>query len=250
MKHTKPHNNWFAEWFDSDYYHILYQHRDDSEAESFINTLSEHLKLPKKSNVLDLACGKGRHSIQINELGYNVLGLDLSKESIQFAKQFENKQLHFTTGDMRALPYSNHFDLVLNLFTSFGYFLEENDNLLAIQSIAKVLKEGGRLVLDYLNTAKVSAMLPQTNTIIRDNIQFKTEKFIEDEFIVKSINFENNDQSHHFQEFVRRIDLEKFKRYFNSCGLELIETFGDYQLNEFDEQQSERLILIAEKRSQ
>ncbi|MEX2379916.1 MAG: class I SAM-dependent methyltransferase [Vicingaceae bacterium] len=247
MKKTENNTNWFAEWFDSDFYHILYQHRDHSEAEAFINQVTRHLALPENATVMDLACGKGRHSIQLNELGFDVLGLDLSKESIQFAKQFENDNLHFTTGDMRQLDFSNQFDLVLNLFTSFGYFHEENDNLLVIESIAKVLKEGGKLVLDYLNTVKVSAKLPQSEEIVRKNTTFNTHKFVEGDFIVKDISFESEGKVQKFQEYVRRIDLQKFKTYFQRCGLELQETFGDYHLNDFDEKKSERLILIAQK---
>jgi SAM-dependent methyltransferase len=247
MKNNKTHNNWFAEWFDSDFYHILYEHRDNSEAEAFINQITQHLVLPKQASVLDLACGKGRHSIQLNELGFDVIGLDLSRESIQFAKQFKNDSLHFTTGDMRHLKFTNRFDLVLNLFTSFGYFHEENDNLLVIESIAQVLKEGGKLVLDYLNTAKVSAQLPQSEEIVRKNITFNVHKFVEEDFIVKNINFKSDGKAFSFQEYVRRIDLQKFKAYFKQCGLELIETFGDYHLNPFDEKQSDRLILIAQK---
>lgn len=247
MKNINTKNNWFAEWFNSHFYHILYQHRDNSEAEAFINLITQHLALPKQASVLDLACGKGRHSIQLNELGFDVLGLDLSKESIQFAKQFENDNLHFTTGDMRHLNYSNRFDLVFNLFTSFGYFLEENDNLLVIKSIENVLKKGGKLVLDYLNTAKVSANLPQIEEIVRENTTFNIHKFIEGDFIVKDISFKSEGKVQKFQEYVRRIDVQKFNDYFQRCGLELQETFGDYHLNAFDEKKSERLILIAQK---
>jgi len=247
MKVPKSNKNWFAEWFDSDYYHILYQHRDHSEAETFIRNLSEYLALPEDTKVLDLACGKGRHSIQLNELGYNVTGLDLSKESIQFAKQFENNKLHFTNGDMRKLNFKEKFDLVFNLFTSFGYFHEETDNLKVIKSIADTLKPKGKLVLDYLNTSRVIKNLPQSESVNVGNINFQVKKELIDQFIVKNIHFEDKSEHHNYQEFVRVIDLKKFKTYFKQSGLELIETFGDYYLNSFDETNSERLILVAQK---
>ena len=117
----KETDNWFASWFDTPYYHILYKERDDHEAEFFMNSLTSFLKLPKKAEILDLACGKGRHAIYLNELGYDVTGIDLSAASIEFAKKFETDKLHFAIHDM-SISYPKKFDAVFNLFTSFGYF--------------------------------------------------------------------------------------------------------------------------------
>ena len=79
---------WFATWFETDYYHTLYKYRDKAEAEHFIEHLIEELNAEKGSKVLDLACGKGRHSITLHELGMDVLGADLSSNSIGMAQQF------------------------------------------------------------------------------------------------------------------------------------------------------------------
>ena len=113
---------WFEEWFDTPYYHILYSNRDYREAENFLNLLTAFLKLEKKSSIIDLACGKGRHSIYLNKLGYKVLGLDLSEQSISYDKKFENESLEFRVHDMRNRIESEPVDSVFNLFTSFVYF--------------------------------------------------------------------------------------------------------------------------------
>ena len=113
----KETDNWYASWFDTPYYHILYQERDDKEAELFMDALTSFLKLSKKAEILDLACGKGRHAKYLNELGYDVTGIDLSPSSIEFAKTLENKRLHFAVHDM-CLPYPKKFDAIFNLFTS------------------------------------------------------------------------------------------------------------------------------------
>ena len=89
----KTQKDWFVSWFDTPYYHILYKHRDDTEAQLFMKNLIKTLEFSKKQLLLDLACGKGRHSIYLNALGYNVIGADLSKNSIAHAKQFENERL-------------------------------------------------------------------------------------------------------------------------------------------------------------
>jgi 2-polyprenyl-3-methyl-5-hydroxy-6-metoxy-1,4-benzoquinol methylase len=131
---------WFEAWFDTSYYHSLYKNRDEIEAKKFIENLVHFLKLKNGQPVLDLACGKGRHSITLNELGLNVLGVDLSKNSIESAKNSENETLKFDIHDMRENLSSNSFDVVFNLFTSFGYFDNLTDNSKVIKYISKMLK--------------------------------------------------------------------------------------------------------------
>lgn len=241
-------DSWFENWFDSPFYHILYNHRNTSEAEYFINNLFGFLNEKEKARVLDLACGKGRHARQVKDLGYDVVGIDLSNESIKDAKQYEDDNLHFETGDMRELPFSNHFDVVLNLFTSFGYFKKEGDNVKVISSVAESLKTGGTLVLDYLNVNKVKDKLPQVQEIQREDILFKVNKSIKDGFIVKDIEFNYNSKEYAFQEFVKLIDLNKFKEILELNKLKISAVFGDYGLNAFDAEHSDRLILIAKKK--
>ena len=84
---------WFADWFNSPYYHILYENRNEIEAQHFIDNLIIHLEIKKKSRLIDIACGKGRHATYFNNLGFDVVGLDLSENSIAIAKQNENKRL-------------------------------------------------------------------------------------------------------------------------------------------------------------
>ena len=120
--------NWFESWFDTSYYHTLYKNRDNKEAERFIGNLVDYIQLPPHSRVLDLACGKGRHSITLFTHGYEVLGVDLSPQSIDHAEYFSNEQLQFRVHDMREVIPGERFDGVFNLFTSFGYFDSSEDN--------------------------------------------------------------------------------------------------------------------------
>ena len=130
----KEKDNWYASWFNTPYYHILYKDRNHREAALFMNQLTEFLSLKPKDTILDLSCGKGRHAKYLYKQGFDVTGVDLSEESIQHAKQYEKPGLHFEVHDM-CLPYSKQFDAVFNLFTSFGYFENEEDNLRTIKSI-------------------------------------------------------------------------------------------------------------------
>lgn len=238
---------WFATWFNTPFYHVLYNNRNFDEAEDFIQNLMLHLDLPKDSNVMDLACGKGRHSVFLNKLGYDVTGLDLSENSINSAKAFENERLRFDVHDMREVYKENAFDLIVNLFTSFGYFLDPNDQIQVFQSIYDQLREGGTFVMDYLNVEKAILELVPNEIKTINGIDFHIQKKVENGFIQKDINFNSEDEDYHFQEFVKVIRLEDFKKIALSIGFELVDYFGDYQLNDFEKGISPRLILVFKK---
>ena len=235
--------NWYTSWFDSPYYHVLYKNRDDKEAGLFMKNLTSYLKLSPNSTILDLACGKGRHSKYLNQLGYQVTGVDLSPQSIAYAKKFENKNLFFDEHDM-SKTYPKQFDAVFNLFTSFGYFENEEDNLKTIKSIKSELKPNGFGVIDFLNSDYVKKNLVPSEIKIVDGVTFFIKRELKDDYILKNINFKHNNQEFNFTEKVKAISLLDFKDYFMEAGVNLKYCFGDYQLNEFNKDTSGRLILI------
>lgn len=238
---------WFAKWFDTPFYHILYKSRSYQEAQTFIDNLEGYLKFKDSDKVLDLACGKGRHSIYLNKKGYDVVGVDLSQNNIEAARAFENDRLHFEVHDMREVFRKEGFDYVLNLFTSFGYFEDDNDNQKAIQAVSDNLKKGGILVLDYMNSTKAIKNLSKYYEKEVDGIKFIITKSIEGDFIIKNIDFEFDSKKYHFQEKVKTLNFDDFQRYFTASGLVCKTTFGNYQLQPFDIEKSDRMIFIAQK---
>lgn len=239
-------SNWFSDWFDSQYYHILYQHRDQDEANSFIDQLTQHLKPASDAKVLDLACGKGRHSIYLNRKGLNVIGVDLSGESIRYAQQFENADLKFLVGDMRE-PLSEKFDFIFNLFTSFGYFDDRNDDIRVLKAVHQMLEDDGTFVLDFFNTQKIVADIVPEAKKEAGGIQFDISKAVKEGRIVKDIRFRDNGMDYHFTERVSAIYLEDFKGYFQKAGFEMINVWGSYDLSAYDSQQSSRMIFCLKK---
>lgn len=239
---------WFESWFDTPYYHMLYNNRDYTEAENFITKLTQELAIPQSSKIIDLACGKGRHSVFLNKLGYNVLGLDLSKQSIDFDRQFENETLVFKVHDMRNAIDSEPVDAVFNLFTSFGYFDHEEDDKRVFQSVADALKKGGFFVLDYLNEEYVRKVLVPESTVHREGIDFMISKKIEGRHIIKDIRFESEGKPYHFFEKVKLHTLETIEKYASECGLERIKIWGDYQLYDFEKEISPRCINLFKKK--
>jgi SAM-dependent methyltransferase len=240
--------NWFESWFDSPYYHILYRHRDEEEARLFIDRLLEYLGLPGGASVLDLACGRGRHSLYLNSKGAEVTGIDLSESNIRYASTFATPSLSFYVQDMRRIFRTNYFDVVLNLFTSFGYFERDLDNFHVVESATKALKKGGYLVIDFLNSGKVLQTLREQEIQVLESITFHINRRMEEGFIVKSISFEDKGREYRFQEKVKALTLDDFRIYFEKSGLELVDTFGEYALEPFRPESSGRLIMIAKKK--
>ncbi len=238
---------WFENWFDSPYYHVLYKNRSFNEAELFIDNLINYLQINSDSKFLDAGCGKGRHSIYLNKKGYNVVGIDLSQASITCASQSNNERLQFFVEDMRKTDRINQFDYVLNLFTSFGYFENERDNFSTINCLGKALKPKGIFILDFMNAQKEIANLILHEKKIIEGIEFKISRSIENNFIVKQINFSDKGQEYNFQERVKALHLDDFRKYFDDNKLKILHLLGNYNLDEFNPVSSNRLIIIAQK---
>lgn len=240
---TKHKKQWYASWFDTPFYHILYKDRDHDEAQSFMDTLTHYLNLPENGKILDLACGKGRHSMYLNTLGYDVTGVDLSENSIKFAKQFENETLHFQVHDM-CQPFNQTFDAVFNLFTSFGYFEKDEDNLNTIKAIKENLNEYGFGVIDFMNCDFiVNNLIPEEIKTI-ENIEFHLKRYEKDGYILKDIEFVHEGIAFAFQERVKAFRLKDFEILFEKADVHLLDVFGDYKLHKFDKNSSERLVMI------
>lgn len=238
---------WFSSWFDTPYYHILYKNRDYSEASLFIDNITEFLKLKSHAVCWDLCCGKGRHSIYLNSKGYYVEGTDLSMQSIEEAGKSANDTLQFYQHDMRKLFRTNYFDVVFNLFTSFGYFERREDDLHVFDAVQKALKPGGLFVFDYLNSGYVKKIIVPQDTKTMEGIDFSISKRIEQNTIIKGINFTDRGKSFHYEERVKLFDRQYFENLAKDCRLNILNTFGNYQLQDFDPETSPRLILIMQK---
>lgn len=238
---------WFAEWFDTTYYHTLYKNRDEEEAANFISRLIDNLKLPKSAYLLDLACGKGRHSITLNQLGYTVKGVDLSPNSIAEASKSSNEQLTFAVQDMRQAIPNEKFDAIFNLFTSFGYFDSIDDNIRVVQAMNSMLNENGILVIDFMNATKVIDSLVLEEEKIIDGIEFHIERKYDGQHIFKFIHIKDGESVFDYSERVQALKQVDFEKLLTENGFEILRNFGDFNLNPFQEKSSDRLIIIAKK---
>src|ERR1035437_7401339 len=243
---TKP---WFKDWFNSPYYHQLYFERDEAEAAKFINKLIEYLKPLPGSFMLDIACGKGRHSRRLASKGFNVTGIDLSPYSIQEARKYESENLQFFEHVMRLPFYINYFDYAFNFFTSFGYFNTRREHDNSIRTIAQSLKPNGIFVLDYLNVHYAEDHLVHTSEKQIDDVNYYITKWFDETHFYKKIVIEdeNLEEPLEYTEKVAKFSVEDFTEMFAYQGLQIQEVFGDYLFNDYDVKKSPRLILIATK---
>ncbi len=234
---------WFENWFDTSFYHILYDYRNDDEAKLFMNNLIGFLNLSTGDKILDLPCGKGRHSLFLHSQGFDTTGADLSVNSIEHAQQFQKEGLSFEIHDMRN-PIKGKYDSIFNLFTSFGYFNRETTNIKVLENFKNALKKDGHIVVDFLNLHKVVNNLIPEQQVTKKGVDFLIKKRVTESYIIKEIQVTSEEQVHHFMEKVQALDLEKMKKFAKSAGLEIQHVFGDYELSAFDSQNSDRLILI------
>ncbi|MEJ7611593.1 MAG: methyltransferase domain-containing protein [Ferruginibacter sp.] len=243
-------DTWFKGWFNSPYYHQLYAYRDKKEAADFIDKLILRLKPPVGATMLDVACGKGRHSMQLAEKGFDVTGIDLSHESIREALKHESDNLHFYEHDMRLPFWINYYRYAFNFFTSFGYFNTQREHDNAIRTISQALKPGGIFVMDFLNvnysekrgieeTEKQLGAAKYSICKWTDRGHFYKKITVEDPALAKPLQY---------TEKVSKFSLNDFEKMFARQSLEITEVYGDYHFNTYHAQTSPRLIMIAEKK--
>tara|TARA_B110000902_G_scaffold41786_1_gene45250 strand:+ start:1235 stop:1981 length:747 start_codon:yes stop_codon:yes gene_type:complete len=240
-------DDWFIDWFNSKYYHILYKSRNKNEANDFIKNIISNLSLNSNETVLDLGCGNGRHSISLSEHFKLVDGIDISSENITLAKKNKIENLKFFISDMRNFDTKTKYGYIFNLFTSFGYFKKNEDNINVLKNCNNHLKKDGLLFIDFLNSEKIKITINGLKeTINFDGIEFNIHKKIVDNYVVKTIEIVDGDLTFNFQEKVQLFKIEDFKEMLGISGFELLSSFGDYQMNPYD-LNSNRLILCAKK---
>ena len=238
---------WFESWFDSEFYHLLYNNRDEAEAARFIQNLCVFLKLPKGSAIADIACGKGRHSRVLASLGFRIIGLDISPASIEYACSMAGPNEQYIVHDMRKTFPVEGLDAAMNLFTSFGYFDDDEEDRICLSNVHRALKPTGMFVQDYLNPVYTLQNLKAEESVDRGQVSFSIQRYVEDGFIRKDIQVSHGQELQKFQESVKIYPLDKLKQLHEQAGFRVLHVLGDYSLNAFDEKTSPRIILVSQK---
>lgn len=220
-----------------------------------VDFMLDVLDIPKGSEILDLPCGFGRHSNILAERGYKVTGIDYKSHFIDLAiKNSQEKYLpnkvNFMLGDMRKLEFENQFDAVINFFTSFGYF-DDNENFETLKGMARSLKVGGKLLIDMVNREWAINMTRENGLVwllYPDNKVFlANNKFdiLKGRWISEQIIVEKGESTDQHQD-IRLYSYTEYSFLLNVVGLKIIAAYGDTDKSPYSIK-SRNMILVAEK---
>lgn len=240
---------WYERSFGRDYL-LVYRHRDFQGATQEVHRMMEWLRLPASASILDLCCGMGRHALALAEAGYRVTGVDLSEVLLEEAMAHDTLgQVKFLRGDMRELPVDGPFDAVVNLFTSFGYFTDNEDNARVFQEIHRVLKPQGRFIVDFLNPSYVLQHLVPHSERVDGGTRIEERRRIENGFVKKAITLTDasGGEQREYEERVRLYELADFRNMMDEAGLVIDQVHGSYDGAAYDEEQSKRLIMVGHR---
>jgi len=244
---------WYKKWFSDRLYLDLYSHRNTEEAGHMIDLIQRNIDIRTGSKVLDVACGAGRHSLQLAKRGFHVTGFDLSEFLINEAKKSQkeakenNLKMNFLIKDMRKFNFRNSFDLALNIFTSFGYFDNDEENFHVIKNVSSSLKKGGYFVFDFINSEFIKNNIVPRSRNKLGGITVIQKRKIENGFIVKDIEVYKGSKVRHFNEILKLYGKKELVHCFKKFNFNVKTLFGDYYGNKFSEKNSKRIIIIAQK---
>ncbi|MGN7454725.1 class I SAM-dependent methyltransferase [Paenibacillus pasadenensis] len=245
-------SEWFVRSFGEDY-KIAYRHRDWEQAEREVGRLAARLELRPGARIADIGCGMGRHSLALSRLGYEVSGLDLSQALLREARsQPGSEAVSWFEGDMRRMPFEDgQFDAAVNLFTSFGYFEEDREHLQVLREMRRILRPGGRFVIDFLNAEQVkSTLVPESRRVDEETGTVIVERrCIEHGRVVKKIELTDaaGGEPRRYTESVRLLGEPWFRSALAEAGLVLEATGGGYDGEPYEPERSKRLVLFGRR---
>lgn len=259
-------SNWWKELFDQKYLDTYLADFTPERTSQEVDFVIKAARLKRTDRILDLACGHGRHSIELARRGFNhIVGLDYSEPFIARARK-DAKQtgvnVEFLKGDMRSLSFSEDFDVVLHLFTGFGFF-DDAENQQTLNEIRKSLKSGGRYLIDVIsgeavfrrfneqgekekgsNLLKIQRRVKLGGKMVEEVEWFNPKK----QLIHTHREWEENGQKKEYDYYLRVYTIGQYKKMFTKAGLKFKDLWGDFKGNPHNHEGNYRTIILAQKK--
>lgn len=213
---------WYRSWFGTRYYALLYGHRNERDARIWVDAILQRWALPKGARILDMACGRGRHSGWFQDRGMVVSGIDISEDSIAEAR-VQHPGVDFHVHDMRETFAVEQFDAVTCMFTSLGYFDSADDDHKVLKAAYDALKPGGYFVVDFMNTPRVLSELVASEQLVHEGVRFDIERELVGDTIVKRIRIQDQDHWEEFEERVQALLPDAIEALALEAGFQLLD---------------------------
>jgi len=247
-------SSWYVDFFRDDYLKVYGHMFTEERAAKEASFVAETLKLELGARVLDLCCGHGRHAVHLAKRGLRVTGLDLNRNYLELARRAaaeENVELETVAADMREIPFTNHFDAIVNMYSSFGYLESEREDLKVLESISRAIKSNGQLVLDMLNREWAISNYIQndwhsgadgTLYIERRELDLKSSR-MHVRFTIVDTSGKRRESIGHM---IRLYTLTEMTRNLEGVGMDVIGMYGGFEGEEYAIG-TRRMIIVARK---
>ena len=246
---------WWETGFEADWKKVYAHKKQDTRRE--VEGIVQLLGLPVRSRILDVGCGPGRIAIPLAKRGYRLTGLDFSGDLLKSAGQKATRadlEIEWIQGDMRRIGVRNRFDAAISIFTSFGYFADQEGDLQTLLSVRQALKKNGKLVLDLENPAQVlkliKAQAGQPDLSLLDKRGGQVESLTEYDELTRRVTINlklkpgSELETRHIQASHHLYNLPEITELMEKAGLQVRAVFGDFDLNQFS-RNSERMVILG-----
>lgn len=220
-------------------------------AEKEVEAILELVEVETPAEVLDLCCGVGRHSIELAKRGFDVTGVDITKPYLESAikkAEEENVEVEFVHGDMRKYKKDSEYDLVVNLFTSFGFFRDPVENLQVIKNVHTSLKQGGTFVIDVMGKEIIARIFRKRDWYEKNGVYYLEERSVTDDWSRMTnrwLTIEKGEVSD-FTIDHRLYSAHELKDMLEKTGFSDTTVYGDFKGSPYDEH-AKRLVTVSTK---
>lgn len=239
------------------YEFVQFRHVAEDLTRNEVSFLEQVLGVPDGASVLDMACGAGRHALELGRRGYSVEGVELNEALVAYAKKsaYEDAtRVRFVQGDMRHAAYEPQFDAVLIMNSSLGFF-DDATNIAVLKSCADSLVQGGRLLLQCINPYRIETYLQGFRSgwyALADGYILREAHFdpvqatlnMRYRFVAPMLGIDD----HHPGDRIRLYGFPELKAMMHATGLRLLAVFGDAVLPAVPfEETSQWMVVVAER---